>query len=757
MVVGSRNLSAADQEPPPVVEVAFERRLHPPRARPDWIARPHLLRQIEMATKYPVLLVSAPAGYGKTTLVAQWVSSCHPEDTAWIDLDPGHNDPTRLWADVAAALELVGCHLAADTVGSVATDPAALLTTTVLPRILEALRVHPHPLTVVVDDLQVLQNATCSEQLDHLMSTLPDHVHLVLVSRSDPQLRLGRLRVDGKLVEIRAADLSFTVEETAAVLRTENGSLSDDAVLELARRTEGWPAAVYLAALSLVDRSDPEEFVRGLSGSDRLIADYLSEEVLARQDSELRDFILDLSIFDHFTADLANHVRQTRSSTRLLRQLERTNLFLVPLQDADWYRFHHLFATFARSALEVERPEAIDTLHYRAAQWYAGHGDVEEAVHHLLAAHAWDDAANLVQANWIHFFDAGRVTTILGWLRELKRTPADAGPAVTVTAAWISALTGNRIELQRRLHRLQSMVDDSPLPDGTTSPQAALVLIRGMFGFDGPDQMLADASRAVELESDSMTPWYAVARSALGYAGYVIGDVELARRALTAAMRAPAAPATTRVLALGTLALCEAEQGRTDQAARLADEAMAIVTEHAMHAMPQSTFAATAYGTYLAADNRLTEAADVLERALVTRRAVPGLSPWPLLHHLLAMAVVAARSKDPTRAEQLLAEADDLIPWTDEGMTATRHRIAAVRSQLTRPPRSRLQVATEPLTPRELEILQRLRGSQTLREIAADLHVSHNTVKTITSSLYRKLGAHSRVEAVNIAGRRGQV
>ena len=615
---------------------------------------------------------------------------------------------------------------------------------------------YPASLTVVLDDLQVIRHRECTEQLDHLISRLPDQVHLVLISRSDPLLRLGRLRVEGRLTEIRSADLAFAPDEVAAVLRAEDVELSDTTLRELVRQTEGWPAAVYLAALSLAGRSDADAFVRRLSGSNRLIADYLSEEVLSRLDAELHEFILTMSLFDSFNAALADHVTQTRSSARLLRRLERTNLFVIPLPlDEDWFRFHHLFATFARSALEVERPELINGFHRRGAQWYAAHGQVEDAVQHLLAGDAYDEAAMLIQANWLRFFDAGRSATVLGWLHALKGTAADTGPAATVTAAWMAALTGDQPQLRRRLEALESMADTTPLPDGTTSPQSALVLVRGLFGYDGPDKMLADARRAVELESDGSTPWHSVALAALGYAAFVTGDVELARCSLTGSARAASAPATIRVLALGTLALCEAEQGRTVLSAKLASEAMEIVVGRGMHAMPQATFAATAYGAMLAAEDRLDEAATVLDEGLVARRSVPGLTPWPLVHHLITMAAVAARRQDRATAEQLLDEVDALTTWTDASMEPTRDRIAAARRLLAEP-RPTPDPVGEALTPREQEILRRLHSSQSIREIATELYVSPNTVKTITSSVYRKLGAHSRIEALAIARRLGE-
>jgi LuxR family maltose regulon positive regulatory protein len=731
------------------VPLVLEDKLHPPVARAQWIERPRLLQRVARVVDHRILLVAAPAGYGKTIAVTQWVTAPESGRSAWVHLDPGDNDPSRLWAHVAAALERAGCPVDA---GLVAAHSRAILTQ-VLPRIIGALGTDGRPLTIVLNDLHVVRSRECSDQLDELIARLPDHVHLVLISRTDPQLRLGRLRVEGELAEIRAADLAFTHSEVAEVLQAEDILLPEAAVGELVRLTEGWPAAVYLAALSLVGREDPEGFLRTLGGSSRLIADYLSEEVLGRQDADLHDFILDMSIFDHFNAGLADHVRRTRVSAGLLHRLERTNMFLSSMQEEGWVRFHHLFAAFAQSALEVERPEMITELHLRGAEWFLARGQVEDAVPHFLAAGAYDQAANLIQANWLLFFDAGRSATILGWLGELRGTPADAGPAVAVTAAWVAALTGDQVEMRRRLQELESMVDDSPLPDGTKSPRSAWFLVRAMFGFDGPEQMLADAHRAVQLEDDSSTPWYAVARSALGYAGYLIGDVELARQNLRDAARAAAAPTIIQMLALGTLALCEAEQGNTTLSARLGGEAMDLVTDHPMAALPQVTLASAAYGAALAEQDRLDDARALLQAGLDARRRLPGLSPWPLVHLLLAMAALAARSGDETTTEALLAEVGDLTPWSEDGMAATRIRIAAIRNLLNPLPEPQPQPVGVSLTAREVEILRRLRGSQTLREIAADLYVSHNTVKTITLSLYRKLGAHSRAEAVEIAAR----
>jgi len=429
---------------------------------------------------------------------------------------------------------------------------------------------------------------------------------------------------------------------------------------------------------------------------------------------------------------------------RLLSQLERTNLFLISLPREEGFRFQHLFRGFASAAREAERPDRASELHRRAVVWFRSHGQVEEAIHHACAAGDHDTAAQLIQANWLRYFDAGRSATVFNWLRELRPTTADNSPAASTTAAWMAALSGNDVEMRRRLAQLESMSGDEPLPDGTRSPRSALVLIRGLFGFDRPDRMLADSREAVQLETDSATPWFAVARASLGYAAFVIGDMALARANLSEAAHASATPTTIRLIALSTLALCEAEHGNTARSASLATQAMQIVTDHTIEAIPHAIFAYTAYGRSLADAGRLVEAAVALEEGLKSRRQLPGLSPWPLIQHLTVMASVATRSHNDAAADQILAEVDALTPWTGQSMRATRERIhtAPVADG------SNIAFFDDPLTPREEQILLRLQGTQTLREIANDLFVSINTVKTICQSTYRKLGVHSRTEAV---------
>ena len=671
--------------------------------------------------------------------MTQWLASgSRPATVAWVSLDTADNDPVRLWSHIATALNRAGCTIARDVARFISAG-AGDLTTSVLPRIIEAFASRFTHITLVIDDFQLVRSAECSAQFDFLIEHLPVKAHLVLITRSDPGLRLGRLRVAGKLSEIRADDLAFNMAEASSLL-SDGVRLSSDVVSELIDRTEGWPAGLYLARLSLAGRANPTEFVRHFTGNNRFIAEYLTDEVLSRQTDEVRNFILDMSVVDRFSAPLADRVTGSHRSASLLRELEHSNLFLIPLDAEErWFRFHHLFGAVARSALEAEQPARLPELHQRAADWLSENGYVDESVQHALSAGAADQAATLVQANWLRYFDAGLATTVRGWLHALEASTADQSPATTVTAAWMAALSGDREQLRQRLAELGSTQDGGPLPDGTKSAESAAALIRGLFGFGGPLDMLAAARLAVALEeSDGNTPSFAVAKAALGHAAYVAGDLNTAMRALARAAYSDAAPAMIKILALGTLSLTYAESGNQERAQRLAQEAVEVVETRSLQALPHASMAFTALGQSQAAFGELGDAMATLEYGLILRRKLPGLSPWPTIHHLLIMSRVAGISGDLPLAGRLLDEVSLLMQQYHQGMAYMLARVEEVRKGLRAA--SDPQQDSETLTARETDVLRRLTGTQSLGEIAADLYLSPNTVKTHTMAVYRKLG-----------------
>ena len=330
--------------------------------------------------------------------------------------------------------------------------------TGVLPRMLSALAAMPDDIVIVLDDFHVLRDAAVRDQVEVLIRNLPPQAHLVICTRADPGLRLGRLRASGRLAEIRAGDLNFTLDEAATLLSRVDVVLSGDSLVRLVDRTEGWPAGLYLATLSLAGRADPDEFVRQFSGGNRFVVDYLTEEVLARHSDEIREFIVSMSVLDRFSAPLCDFVRGSTGSAAILDHLERSNLFLVPLDDErHWFRFHHLFAAVARIELEFEGPERSQALHSRALEWFRDHGHIDEAVKHALAAGRTTDAAALVRENWLSYVDTDRAATVAGWLEALGSRSVADDPAAGVTAAWMAALFGQEETLNETPHRARGV------------------------------------------------------------------------------------------------------------------------------------------------------------------------------------------------------------------------------------------------------------------------------------------------------------
>ena len=541
--------------------------------------------------------------------------------------------------------------------------------------------------------------------------------------------------------------------EVVALTEIEGVRLSPEGVGLLVERTEGWPAGIYLASLALSGRPDPDEFVRQLSGGSRFIGDYFAEEVLSR-DAETGEFVRSMSVVERFTAPLCDALLGKSGSARILRDLERDNLFLVPLdENRRWFRFHHLLAAVARAELESMDPDAVLDLHARAARWFRDNGYVDEAVRHSLSSGSPREAADLVQANWLTYVDAGRARTVLGWLEALGSPSSIAGdPAAGVTAAWMAALRGDEKALEAQLRALEEFEDHGPLPDGSQSVRSAIAMIRGLFGFGGPAEMIAGAQLAVELETDGQSPFFALARTARGHAAYVSGDLELAANMLEKASYNEAAPTMIRVLALSTLSLVEAERERDERSGDLARAAMQVVVEQGLRSAPQASLAFTALGRAQAAAGELDAAMATLEEGLILRRGNPGLSPWPTLHHLLVTGPVALSAGQLPLAEQLSDEASLLISGFRDDMGPMTERLRSIQHTI----RARRADAgtTYELTDRETDVLRLLQGPLTLHEIASELHLSANTVKTHANAVYRKLGAHSRTEAVRMARER---
>ena len=425
-------------------------------------------------------------------------------------------------------------------------------------------------------------------------------------------------------------------------------------------------------------------------------------------------------------------------------------MFVLALdEERRWFRFHRLFAAVAFGELAGKQPDRIPVLHTRAASWFRDRGHIEEALKHLLASGDRGEAALVVQANWMTHVDDGRAATVLRWFEAVGTPPSAADPAAGVTAAWRAGMLGDEATLAAHLATLEVCRDYGPLPDGTRSVESASALIRALFGYGGPVEMMAAAQRAAALETNPHSAHHAIAHLTLGHAAYVSGDLEPASRALTTAAQSGASPTITRMLALSTHSLVESERGQHDLSRTLAERAMGLVDTHGLTAAPEASMAFTALAQAQAAAGSPAAAMSTVEQGLALRRNDPAQAPWMTLHHLLVAARVAAEVGKESMARELFDEASTRMRQFSDGMGAMRSRLSVVERRLRAYPE---RVATvESLTGREHGVLRLLQSDMSLSEIASELELSPNTVKTHTRSLYRKLGARSRKQAVSIA------
>ncbi len=427
-------------------------KLHLPRSTRTLVARPRLLNKVDAALNCPLTTVIAPPGFGKTTLVSTWADDAAANSVAavgWLTLDQYDDEPSRFWTAVVAALQRTFPGLGSDMLSLLSSmtpsSPEYLLT----PIINQLAEYAPSPLVLVLDDYQVINTSAIHTALAFFINHLPAHVHIILISRSDPPLHLARMRVCGQVVEIRADDLRFTPEEATSFLNdVVELQLSPDTIAVLDARTEGWIAGLHLAALSMQNHSDRAAFVHLLTGSHHYIMDYLVEEVLQRQPASIRTFLLQTAILDRLYAPLCDAVTENTDSATMLEVLEHANLFLVPLDDERrCYRYHHLFVEMLHARLLQEYPALIPELHQRASTWYAQnaadgmdmHG---EAIHHALAAGDGERAAQLVEAVAKNLWVFNDLPTLHAWLTSLPLAALYAHPRLAVMLAQLMLFNG---------------------------------------------------------------------------------------------------------------------------------------------------------------------------------------------------------------------------------------------------------------------------------------------------------------------------
>ena len=752
---GSASHAVAASAPRQVTfDAPLETKLHAPMARKEWVKRQELVDYLAGA-KARLLLIDAPAGFGKTTLVAQWRSSpSESRSFGWVSLDPGDNDPGRLWRHVVSAVHRARPDFGAEAVLRTLRTRTPDFAGELLPLLVNELAALPEPVVLVLDDYHVIKERSCHDQVAFLLRHLPPAAHVALITRIDPPLPLARLRAAGEIAEIRASQLRFAPAQAAELVAAAAGvELSGPDLADLVDRTEGWAAGLYLAALSLRGHPSPSQFIREFTGNSRFIVDFLAEEVLSRQPAEIRHFLRRTSILSRFCAPLCDAVVGSDNAAEIIDRLERENLFLVPLDDTrQWFRYHRLFAQVLRGELARAEPGLMPALHERASGWYRRSGLVDEAVSHLQAAGDVAGVIDVISRHWSAYVDSGRAATVRGWLNLLGTSTVCADPVAAHCGAWAAAVSGDRESLRHWLPVVEAGSHDGPLPDGVSSLRSSAALLKATFGFEGIGPMLDAAAEAVTLETNPASPWYGLARVSYAAALYWSGDLAAAAEQAKAVTAGIASIAANRLRGFAFLSLIATEQGNLDEAERHARTACQIAggADVGLGQSPQISLVYAAAAAVSAGRGRLDEARGELERTLQHRRGPFRISPWIDVEIMLRLAPVLFETGDRPGAVALLAETRQLLSSSPDGADALLARLDRLERRLAGPGREVTLTAppTEPLTEREVAVLRLLRGSLSLREIGQRLSLSRNTIKTHTRAIYRKLGASTRLDAV---------
>ncbi|MEO3936599.1 LuxR C-terminal-related transcriptional regulator [Dermatophilaceae bacterium Soc4.6] len=674
---------------PALVETKF----FVPPARAGLIARARL-NEVLSARTTRLTLLSAPAGFGKTTLLAQWLTTEAERvglRVAWLSLDEADRVPTTFWTYVMTALER-----AAPGSGSAGLQLAASgqPVEAALAAVLNELSVLPGDIALVLDDYHLAESPGIQPAMTFLVDRLPPQVRLVILTRADPALPLARLRVRGELTEVRAADLRFTDAEAARFLSEATGrDLPAEEVSALGARTEGWIASLQLAALSLRDRSDTSGFVAGFTGTDRYVVDYLVEEVLDREPPDVRRFLLDTSILDRLCGPLCDAVTMADGSNQALTRLERRNLFIVPLDDhRRWYRYHHLFADVLHAHLLRERPHDVVGLHQRASRWCASSGHTEEAVRHALAADDPDAAADLIELALPGLRRDRRENLVRQWADQLPPGIVSRRPVLAIGLVGGLMASNDFDDVAQRLLELEAMltlprselvvvdVDELPrVPAAIENFRAGLALVAGDL-----TEAVDHATRAQAAVIDDDHLMRASAAGIVGLATWAGGDLVAAHRAYTTCAQGLAQAGHVADVLGCSLSLADLELvlGRLTDAERTLVDALSLAERHRPD--PAQLVRGTAdmlVGLSLLAWHRndLTASADYLRRA--DELGEPAGLPQHPYRWRVALARLRAAEGDLASALDLIDEADrvyvgDFSPAVHP-IHATRARVLA--------------------------------------------------------------------------------
>jgi len=728
-------------------------KLHVPTIGTQLVHRAALVDALSEGRRCKLTLLSAPAGWGKTTLLAQWALGAGEDQRfGWLSLDPSDNDPVWFWMYVIAALQKIspGVGIRAVELLAMGSDPLQV----VLPTLLNDLDTIDSPMALILDDYHLVVSRAVHEQLAFFISRMPANLHLVLATRSDPMLPLARLRANGELAEMRTDDLRFGAIEADQLLNDVLGlDLVRADIQLLHHRTEGWAAGLYLAALSIAGRADAATFIRTFAGDNRHIVDYLMAEVLDGQPPELRSFLLRSSVLGRLSGPLCDAVLQTSGSASVLEKIERGNLFLVPLDmSRHWYRYHQLFGELLRTELRRTEPDLVADLHRRAAAWFEAEGLIDEAVRHLVAGGDIARSADLIAADWVDEFNGGGVSTVSAMLDLLPEETVLHDPRLSVARAWVALSVGQLDDAAEWIEVVETQSAADAAKDGASSAQA--VLLRAVHSFKTAEvtAALEAARRAITFEFDEAPLGRSSAYCIYGSALYFSGSTDEAqtafRRALELAEKVDDRRA--RIYALGHLSLISAEHGQLADAERQIRRASGSSRDLADAEHLVDVMVSLVTAELLRRRGDAAAAVAAADMAIMLARqsgAIPEVAKT-----LLVRAKIFEHLGDHRTSKAILEEVGTLVrDCADAGVASTLLASAGRSAGVAVTSRNDGCAVGEELTPKELEVLRLLATRLSRREIGARLYVSLNTVKSHQRAVYRKLRVEHRSAAVSRA------
>lgn len=641
----------------------LQTKLYIPQPQPNLVPRPRLIERLNEGVSRKLTLIAAPAGFGKTTLVSDWLRQLDLS-IAWLALDEGDSEVSRFLTYTIAALQKIDSGLGQTSLSllQLSEMPA---TENVITLLINEIATFTDKIILILDDYHAIQNLEVHKALAFLLDRLPPQLHLIILSRTDPPFPLSRLRVRQQMTEIRHSDLRFTEAEAAAFLNElMNLQLLLEDVAALEARTEGWIAGLQLAALSLRGRADKREFVSSFAGSHRQIIDYLSEDVLQLQNEAVQHFLLQTAILDRLSGPLCDAVTGQTNSQMMLENLERANLFIIPLDnERHWYRYHHLFADFLRIQLRYRQAGQISELHRRANRWYQEQGFTDDAIHHALAGEDRDQAARLIESVGVSLIVEGRLRKLLGWLEALPDEYVQTRPLLSVCYAWVLNLMGQAAAVEPRLQDAGRGLSTA-VPKQRQDIQGLIHTVRAFLARrqgDIPGSMQHLRQAAEDLSPDNLMARASVYLN-LGFNYALMGQLTQAAQTLQAARRDGRASNAVYVtlLAMAVQANTCVAQGQLRRAIELYQEAIDYgLAQNKGRPFPPAGYAYAGLGQVMYEQNDLDSAERYLALAVELGEL---MAEWSMIRRgLLPLAWLKQMQGDSAAAQALWQQALSVV------------------------------------------------------------------------------------------------